>query len=102
MGALSVLPALDIKQPEQPDLLQKYGQLAQLRGLQQQQAEAPLRMQALQQNVQSGGIDLQQKQQAQRDQQAITASLPDWDGNLDSLATAAAKKGASANAVMGL
>jgi hypothetical protein len=60
------LPALDLKQPQQPDLLEKYGQLMQLRSAlqqsQQQQAEAPLRVQALQQQVQSGQQDLQARQ----------------------------------------
>lgn len=75
------LVALNAKTPEQPDLLQKYGQLMQLKNMQQQsqmqQQEAPLRMQALQQGVQQGGIDLQQKQQEQQDQQAFRAASQD-------------------------
>jgi hypothetical protein len=45
------LPALDIKTPQQPDLLEKYGQLMQLRNMQQ---NAPLQNQLLQQQVQEG------------------------------------------------
>ena len=57
------LPALDLKQPQQPDLLEKYGQLVQLRNMlqqaQTQQQEAPLRVQALNQQVQQGQQDLE-------------------------------------------
>jgi hypothetical protein len=45
------LPALDVKTPQQPDLLEKYGQLMQLRNMQQ---NAPLQNQLLQQQVQEG------------------------------------------------
>ncbi len=78
------LVALNVKTPEQPDLLQKYGQLQQLKAMQQQsqlqQQEAPLRLQQLQQGVQSGGLQLQQQQQAQKDQQALTAAWEEFDG----------------------
>lgn len=76
MGAY---PALDIKTPQQPDLLEKYAQLQQIRGGQQQQqqqaAMAPLQQQQAQQNVQEGGINLQQAQQGQKDQAAFRAAL---------------------------
>ena len=82
MGSIA-LPALDLKPMQQPDLMEKFGQLQQLRNAQQQgqmqqqqaqmqQQEAPLRMQQLQQGVQSGGIELQQKQIALKDQQAMS------------------------------
>jgi hypothetical protein len=75
------LVALNVHTPEQPDLLQKFGQLQQLKMMQQQsqmqQQEAPLRMQQLQQGVQQGGMQLQQEQQAQADQQAFRAATQD-------------------------
>lgn len=80
------LPALDVKAPQQQDLLQKFGQLQQLQNMRQQsqmqQQEAPLRMQALQQQTQSGDIQLQQEQQAQKDQAAFRAAMasPDMKG----------------------
>lgn len=65
MGSIP-LPALDLKTPQQPDLLEKYGQLMQLKNAQTQQnlaqQEAPLRLQALQQQVQSGQQDLAARQ----------------------------------------
>jgi hypothetical protein len=75
------LPALNVRTPEQPDLLQKFGQLQQLKAMQQQQAiqqqEAPLRMQALQTQAQGGQLQLQQEQQAQQDQQSFRAAMQD-------------------------
>jgi hypothetical protein len=75
------LPALDVRTPQQPDLLEKYGQLLQLKNAQQQsqmqQQEAPLRMQALQQGVESGKIGLEQAQQGQQDQLAFRAAMQD-------------------------
>lgn len=60
------LVALDVKQQQQPDLLEKFGQLQQLKASLQQQAvqqqEAPLRVQALQQQVQTGQQDLDARQ----------------------------------------
>jgi hypothetical protein len=65
MGSIP-LPALDIKTPQQPDLLDKFSQLQQLKSSLAQQAlqqqEAPLRIQALQQQVQSGQQDLDARQ----------------------------------------
>jgi hypothetical protein len=88
MGSMP-LPALDIKTPQQPDLLAKYAQLQQLRGeqqaqqgqrqqLQMQQQEAPLRMQTLQQGVQTGAIDLEQKKIQMKDQQAMSSAMQEW------------------------
>jgi hypothetical protein len=101
------LVALDLKTPQQPDLLEKYGQLQQLRGLQQQQQiraqQAPLQMQQLQQGVQQGGIQLQQQQQALKDQQAKTAAMSEWDGNdINKLYPLILKHGGSSDAVMSL
>lgn len=83
MGSIP-LPALQIQQQQQPDLLQKYGQLMALRNArsqqQLQQQEAPLRLQALQQQAQGGQLQLQQEQQAQKDQQAITSAWQKFDG----------------------
>jgi hypothetical protein len=102
------LVALNVKAPEQqPDLLQKYGQLQQLKiqgqQAQLQQQEAPLRLQQLQQGVQQGGIQLQQAQQQQKDSQALTAAMQEYDGkDINSLAPLVLKNGGSATAVMGL
>ena len=106
MGSFSV--ARPTIQPiEQPDLLQNYGRLLQLKGLQQQQAQqaamAPYQQQALQQQVEAGGLENQQRQQALKDQQAATQAMQEWDGkSIDELPALMIKKGASAQAVMGL
>lgn len=131
MGSLSALPALDVKTPQQPDLLEKYGQLQQLRGnqqaMQQLAALAPLQQQEAQQSVQSGQLDIQQKQIALKDQQALSAAMQQWgkppvasstqpasaDGtapaaptatqpNYDDLIDLAKKNGASFNAIKGI
>src|SRR6185503_18332656 len=82
MGSIP-LPALDVKAPQQQDLLQKFGQLQQLQNMRQQsqmqQQEAPLRMQALQQQTQGGALQLQQQQQALKDQQGISQ----WYGSIN-------------------
>jgi DNA-binding protein Fis len=106
MGSIPLL-ALDVKTPQQPDLLEKYGQLQQLRGLQQQQQiraqQAPLQMQQLQQGVQQGGVQLQQQQQALKDQQASTQALGEWDGkDINNLYPLILKNGGSASAVFTL
>lgn len=107
MGALSALPALDIKTPQQPDLLEKYSQLQQLRGnqqaMQQRAALAPLQQQEAQNSVQQGGLQVQQQQQALKDQQAITAAMTQWDGkDLNDLSPLILKNGGSGQAVIGL
>jgi len=75
------LPALNVRTPEQPDLLQQYSRLAQLRNMQQQsqiqQQEAPLRIEALRQGVQQNQLQIDQQQQAQRDQQAYRTITAD-------------------------
>lgn len=80
MGSIP-LPALDVRTPQQPNLLQQYSQLAQLQNMrqeqQQRQQEAPLRMQALQTQAQSGQLQLQQQQQAVKDQQSFRAAMTD-------------------------
>lgn len=106
MGAYG-LPALDIKTPQQPDLLEKYSQITALRNAQQQQQlnqqEAPLRLQQMQQGVQSGGVQLQQQQQALKDQQATTAAMQAWDGkDINQLYPLVLKNGGSSTAVIGL
>jgi hypothetical protein len=101
------LVALNSQVPDQPDLLQKYGQLQALRNNQQQmqlnQQEAPLRLQQLQQGVQQGAGQLQIQQQAIKDQQAQTTAMQQWDGKqIDELYPLILKNGGSAEAVMGL
>lgn len=77
------LPALDVKPPQQQDLLQKFGQLQQLQNMRQQsqmqQQEAPLRLQALQQQNQLGAAQVQQTQQTLKDQQGISQ----WYGSIN-------------------
>src|SRR5882757_9010728 len=107
MASLSALPALDIKAPQQEDILQKYSQLQQLRNQQQQgqlaQQEEPLRIQALQQQAQGGAIQLQQQQQELKNQQASTAALSQWDGkDVNELYPLILKNGGSATAVFAL
>jgi hypothetical protein len=101
------LVALDVKQQQQPDTLDKFAQLQQIKASQQQQAiqqqEAPLRMQQLQQGVDSGGVQLQQQQQALKDQQATTTAMQQWDGkDINALYPLILKNGGSGNAVVGL
>lgn len=101
------LPALDIRSQPQPDLLQKFSQLQQLQGQrqaqQQQAALAPLQQQAAQQNVDSGALEIQQKQQALKNQQAITAAYQKWDGkNYDDLSHLALQNGATGDAVQAI
>lgn len=80
------LPALAVKPPEQPDILGQMSRIQALRGMQQQQ--------------QAGALELQQKQQAVADQQAMTQAMHQWDGkNLEDLPTLILKNGGSANAV---
>ena len=101
------LVALQVKPVEQPDVVGNLTRIQQLRGLQQQQqqsaAMAPIQQQLGQQAVQGGQLELQQKQQALKDQQAMTASMQQWDGkSIDDLAPLVIKNGGSASAVMGL
>ena len=107
MGALSALPALDVKTPQPPNLLEQYSQLQQLRGnqqaMQQRAAMAPLQQQEAQQSVQQGGLQIQQQQQALKDQQAVTAAMQQWDGkDLNDLSPLILKNGGSGSAVIGL
>lgn len=95
------LPALHLNPPPaQPNPLEQYAQLMQLK---QQQQNAPLQTQALQQQVQAGQLENQQRSQALKDQQAMTSAMQQWDGkSLDDLTPLVIKNGASATAVMGL
>jgi len=88
MGSIP-LPALGIKPPEQPDIL---GQVAKVQQLQN-----------LRQTSQENALDLQTKQRDLQDQQAMTASMQQWDGkNPDELTGLMIKNKASAKAVMGM
>jgi hypothetical protein len=95
------LAALAIRPPEQqPNMLDQYAKVAQLRQMQQ---EAPLRQQALQQNVQAGAQDIAIKQQQMKDQEATTAALKSWDGkDVHDLPGLLLKNGGSAQAVFGM
>lgn len=95
MGSIP-LPALALKPVQQPEPMDAIGRMMQLKSMMQGQ-------QAQQQNLQSGALDIQQKQQALKDQQAMTAAMQEWDGkDVQSLIPIVVKNGASANAVMGL
>ena len=78
------LPALDIRPPTpQPNPLDQYARLVQLKQLQQ---NAPLQTQALQQQVQAGGLENQQRQQDLDARQALNqayagAMTKDQNGN---------------------
>ena len=66
MGSIP-LPALDVRPPAaQPDVLEQYGKLMALQGMQQQQQtrqeQAPLQTQMLQQQVQTGQQDIAARQ----------------------------------------
>jgi hypothetical protein len=74
MGSIP-LPALGVQVPQhQANPLEQYANLMQLK---QMRDEAPLRQQALQQSVQQGQLQLQQAQQAQKDQEAFRTALMD-------------------------
>lgn len=89
--------------PQLQNPLQLLAQAGQLRAQQQQAAEAPLRMQQLQQGVDSGQVQLQQQQQALKDQQAVTAAMQEWDGkDVHQIIPLVLKKGGSGQAVIGL
>ncbi len=92
---------------QQPDVQGNLMRLQQLRGMQQQQQyaqqEQPYRQQIMEQQAQSGAIDLQTAQRNQKDQQALTTAMNQWDGkSLDDLPSLVLKNGGSATAVMGL
>ena len=95
------LPALHLNPPPaQPDPVEQYARIQQLRN---QAVLAPLQQQAAQQTVQSGAIDVQQKQQALKDQQAATTAMQNWDGkDYNDILPLMLKNGASSTAVMAL
>lgn len=80
MGSIP-LPALNVRTPEQPDVLQKFGQVLALKNAAQQgqlmAQEAPLRIKALQLQTQAGQIQSDQAQQAAADQQAFRSAMQD-------------------------
>lgn len=88
MANLTALPALDIRPPADP--IDSYSKVLGVAGMLQNQ-----KMQ---------GIQLQQAQQAQKDSQAMTQSLREWDASkgYDALTSAAIKNGVSANGVFAL
>lgn len=79
------LPALDIKPPQQPDMMGDVSKLMALKSLQNQQ------------QMQGGQLQLQQQQI--KDQQARTKALAGWDGkNPDDLTKSVLHYGGSADA----
>lgn len=95
------LPALHLNPPQQQENpLDQYARLLQLKNMQTMQ---PIQQQAAQQQLQAGQLDVQQKQQALKDQQAITSSMQNWDGkDYNDLYPLMLKNGASGTAVLGL
>lgn len=95
------LVALNVKPPaQQPDLLDSFSRLQQIRASQAQQAmqqqEAPVRQQILGQQAQTGKLALQQQQQDQKDQLAQTAAFNELDPkDPDSLPKLILKNGGS-------
>ena len=79
-------PALAIRPPEQADLLGQAAKAEQLQNAQQQN--------------QAGQLEIQQRQQALKDQQAMTQAMLNWDPSqgYDALAHSVLKNGGSANA----
>lgn len=81
------LPALGIHPVQSEDPLAAYGKVASLQGMLQQR--------------QSQTLQLQQQQQALKDQQATTAAMKSWDGkSYDDLSQSVLKNGGSANAAL--
>jgi hypothetical protein len=78
MGSIPLV-ALNVKPVEQPDILGNYQRLAQLKGMQQQQqqsaAMAPYQQQVAQNTAAQSSVDLQNAQQAQKDQQTIRTAM---------------------------
>lgn len=71
------LPALSIRQPEQPSALDQY---ARIMAVKQQQALMPGQLQQQQQQIQATGLENQQREQGLKDQQAMTQAYQKWDG----------------------
>jgi len=82
------LPALAIAPQQQPDVLGQVAKIQQLRNLQQQQ--------------QVGQLEIQQRQQALKDQSAMTKAYSTWNPNdgFDALAHSVLQNGGTANAAM--
>ena len=83
MGGVTIpLVALDAKPPASPDLLEQYGKLMSIQGMQQQNqqraAMAPLQQQEAQQSVQQGALDNQMKQQQMQDSQTLRSLSPNY------------------------
>ena len=73
------LPALDVRPPAPPEnQLDQYSRLLQLKNAQQM---IPLELQQRQQGIQSGQLQIQQEQQAVKDQQGIANWYKSFDPN---------------------
>jgi hypothetical protein len=85
MGGSIPLPALDVKPPQQPDVMGDMSKLMAMRGMMNQQQSQQQEMQLRQQQIQ--------------DEQATTAAMKNWDGkDYDQLSKAVLQNGGSANA----
>jgi hypothetical protein len=85
MGGSIPLPALDVKPPQQPDVMGDMSKLMAMRGMMNQQQAQQQEMQLRQQQIQ--------------DQQATTAAMKNWDGkDYDALSKSVLQNGGSANA----
>lgn len=102
MGSIVTGPSAAFVQAQQASQPQQVD-VGRLLALRNQLQNAPIERQILQQQAQAGDLENQQKQQALKDQQAMTQAMQQWDGkDINSLVPLAAKNGASANAILGL
>ena len=94
MGANIPLPALDIKTPQQPDMLGQYGKLVALQNAQQQG-------QMQKQQMQMGGLELQQKQMEVQSQTAIMRAVSEAVGGQKATTPTSTGTGATAQGGLG-
>jgi hypothetical protein len=81
---MSTIPlvALNVKAPEQYDVLDQYSKLAQLKALQNQQQNAPLQRQILENTAQQGQMENRKTQQTMQEREAAQKALSDAGGDI--------------------
>ncbi len=106
MGSFQIArPTVDPIQA--PDVLGNFQRIQALRGAQQEQQfqaqEEPNRQQILQNTAQTGQMQVQDAQQAQKDQQAASVAFQKWDGkSYDDLAKEVVNNGGSYKAAQSI
>jgi len=100
MGGYQQLPIT----PYHPtDPIQQFGSLLALKNALAQQQLIPGQVQAQRQQLEAGALENQQRQQALKDQQAVTAAMKEWDGkDFNALPSLVLKNGGSGQSVIGL